>query len=114
MTTAMTTDDRERIVLLEQREQLRQITRQHEDRVRAEATQFHEDLVRLEARFADQMALETIGSFRDLLTAMAARWRAAAEIAGQEYEADTEATLNDCAREIEDLLETVQHVQEPK
>lgn len=107
MTTTMTEDQRQRIILLEQRQQLRHVASQHEDRLRAELSRFHEDLARCEVLFADRMELEAIPSFRAVLTTMAARWREAAELARQGADtADTAhaVTLEVCAEQIESLL----------
>ena len=107
MTTTMTADQRERIVLLEQRQQLRQLADEHYRRAQAELARFSEDLVRCQVLYADRMELEAIGSFRDVLTTMAARWREAASLARQGADvADTAhaVTLDVCAAQIESLL----------
>jgi hypothetical protein len=95
MTTTMTTDQRQRIVLLEQRQQLRQAARQHEDRLRAELSRFHEDLARCEVLFADRMELEAIPSFRDVLATMAARWHEAATESRRNREGDERLEANE-------------------
>jgi hypothetical protein len=107
MTTTMTTDDRHRIALLEQRQQLRHILDEHYGRVQAELGRLNGDKVRLEALFADRMELPVIGSFRNLLTAMAARWCTAAEEArkpGKDQDFGVAAGLELAAQEIEALL----------
>ena len=114
MTTTMTADQRERIILQEQRQQLRQAAAQHMNRLQSELSRLNEDLVRCEALYADRMELETIGSFRTVLTTMAARWRETAAESRRNREGDERleanediaiaATLDTCAEQIESLL----------
>jgi|SRR6516165_6262347 hypothetical protein len=113
--TTLTKDDRERVTLLEQRQQLRRVLRDHMDRAQSELSRLNEDIVRAEVLFTERMELAAIGSFRELLAAMAAGWRTTAAQARQAGEQPgVPASLDFCAGQIEVLLESVQYVDEPK
>jgi hypothetical protein len=107
MSTTMTTDQRERIVLLEQRQQLRQLAVNHYSRAQAELHRFHEDLIRCEVLFAERMELEAGPSLQAILATMAGQWREGAEQArqpGDMNDAGVAITLDACAGQIEALL----------
>jgi hypothetical protein len=110
MTTTMTADQRQRIVLLEQRQQLRHIADEHYRRAQAELARFSEDLIRCQVLFADRMELEAIPSFRDTLATMAGEWRTTAAQARRAGEQPgVPASLDFCAEQIESLLAATEY-----